>query len=88
MSRVFCIPGIIFLVCALVLSFLTSISLPYLPALDIARTHFGNGALEAGQQSMTQLRVSVSLSFSSQFIDYSDSLEYGEWRDMRTFYAP
>ncbi|TFK97852.1 SUR7/PalI family-domain-containing protein [Pterulicium gracile] len=40
MSRVFCIPGIVFLLCALVLSFLVSISLPYLTALDIVRTTF------------------------------------------------
>ncbi|TFK47111.1 pali-domain-containing protein [Heliocybe sulcata] len=42
-SRAFCIPGIVFLFAAFVLSFLTSISLPYLPALDIARTQYGNG---------------------------------------------
>ncbi|EPQ55636.1 pali-domain-containing protein [Gloeophyllum trabeum ATCC 11539] len=42
-SRAFCIPGIVFLLAAFVLSFLTSISLPYLPALDIATVHFGNG---------------------------------------------
>ena len=35
MSRAFCIPGIVFIFCAFVLNFLVSISLPYLPALDI-----------------------------------------------------
>ncbi|KZT25091.1 pali-domain-containing protein [Neolentinus lepideus HHB14362 ss-1] len=42
-SRAFCIPGIVLLFAAFVLSFLTSISLPYLTALDITRTHYGNG---------------------------------------------
>ncbi|EPQ55637.1 pali-domain-containing protein [Gloeophyllum trabeum ATCC 11539] len=37
------IPGIAFLAAAFVLSFLTSISLPYLTALDITRVHFGDG---------------------------------------------
>ncbi|THV04560.1 pali-domain-containing protein [Dendrothele bispora CBS 962.96] len=51
MSRVFCIPGIIFLFCAFVLSFLVSISTPFLPALDIARVHFENQqALVFGDQ--------------------------------------
>ncbi|KAF8904695.1 hypothetical protein CPB84DRAFT_1706146 [Gymnopilus junonius] len=43
MSRAFCIPGVVFLFCAFVLSFLVSISLPFLPALDVVRTHFGDG---------------------------------------------
>ncbi|PPQ64124.1 hypothetical protein CVT24_008735 [Panaeolus cyanescens] len=41
-SRAFCIPGLLFLVSAFVLNFIVSISLPFLPALDIARTHFPN----------------------------------------------
>jgi hypothetical protein len=57
MTRAFCIPGIVFLFIAFVLSFLTSISLPYLPALDITRTHFGDGTIASGQQGMTELRV-------------------------------
>ncbi|EDR09461.1 uncharacterized protein LACBIDRAFT_319082 [Laccaria bicolor S238N-H82] len=61
MSRVFCIPGILFLVCALVLSFLVSISLPYLPALDIVRVHFASGALQDGgsAQGIQELRFGV-----------------------------
>ncbi|KAF5336291.1 hypothetical protein D9758_014469 [Tetrapyrgos nigripes] len=43
MSRQFFVPGIILLFVALVLSFLTSISLPSIHFLDIARIHFGNG---------------------------------------------
>lgn len=48
MTRAFCIPGVIFLFCAFVLSFLVSISLPYLPALDIARAHFGSSVTVTG----------------------------------------
>jgi hypothetical protein len=65
MSRVFCIPGIIFLTCALVLSVLVSISLPFLPALDLVRVHFGNGVNTSGE-GMTQLRVRP---FSASFLD-------------------
>jgi len=57
MARAFCIPGVFFLFAAFVLSFLTSISLPYLPALDITRAHFGNGVIQSGQQGMIELRV-------------------------------
>ncbi|RDB17497.1 hypothetical protein Hypma_000993 [Hypsizygus marmoreus] len=59
MARIFCIPGIILLFAAFVLSFLTSISLPYLTGLDIARTHFGNGVLESGSEGMTELRFGI-----------------------------
>ncbi|KIY67387.1 hypothetical protein CYLTODRAFT_376171 [Cylindrobasidium torrendii FP15055 ss-10] len=48
MSRAFCIPGIAFLFIALVLNFLTSISLPYLTALDIARSSFNEGVQVQG----------------------------------------
>lgn len=62
MSRAFCIPGIFFLTCALVLSFLASLSLPFLPALDIVRVKFGTnstGAASAGSLPVvTELRVS------------------------------
>ncbi|EGN94688.1 hypothetical protein SERLA73DRAFT_114128 [Serpula lacrymans var. lacrymans S7.3] len=59
MPRSFCIPGIIFLFCAFVLSFIVSISLPYLTAMDIARVHFNGSPLVSGNQAtMTQLRVS------------------------------
>ncbi|KAL0571247.1 hypothetical protein V5O48_010717 [Marasmius crinis-equi] len=58
MARAFCIPGIIFLLCATVLSFLVSISLPFLPALDVARTHLPGQAIVNGQP-VTELRVGV-----------------------------
>jgi len=59
MSRAFCIPGILFLFAAFVLSFLTSISLPYLTALDITRTHFGSGVIQTGSEGMTELRFGI-----------------------------
>ncbi|KDR73975.1 hypothetical protein GALMADRAFT_250705 [Galerina marginata CBS 339.88] len=59
MSRAFCIPGVLFLVCALVLSFLVSVSLPFLPAIDIARTHFGNGQVQTGSQGISQIRFGI-----------------------------
>jgi len=59
MSRAFCIPGILFLVCALVLNFLVSISLPYLPALDIARTRFEPDVRQANTQGVTQVRFGI-----------------------------
>lgn len=40
MPRSFCVPGVLFLFAAFVLLFITSISLPYLSAMDITRTHF------------------------------------------------
>ncbi|GLB44587.1 putative SUR7/PalI family protein [Lyophyllum shimeji] len=59
MARAFCIPGVLFLAAALVLSFLTSISLPYLPAIDIARTHFGTQVIQSEQQAFTDIRFGV-----------------------------
>jgi hypothetical protein len=56
MSRAFCIPGVIFIFCALVLNFLVSISLPFLPALDIARTHFGAAK---NSQGLTEIRFGI-----------------------------
>ncbi|CDO69953.1 hypothetical protein BN946_scf184836.g27 [Trametes cinnabarina] len=51
MPRIFHIPGVIFLLCAFVLLFLVSISLPYLTALDIARVKFKSGSPSVGQDS-------------------------------------
>ncbi|KAJ6482933.1 hypothetical protein C8R47DRAFT_981603 [Mycena vitilis] len=58
MSRIFCIPGIIFLLCALVLGILVSISLPFLPALDFVRVQFGSGVATSGD-AMTELRFGI-----------------------------
>ncbi|KAI0776639.1 hypothetical protein BD413DRAFT_610250 [Trametes elegans] len=51
MSRVFHIPGVIFLLSAFVLLFLVSISLPYLTALDFARVKFTNGSPTVGSET-------------------------------------
>ncbi|KAK0497852.1 hypothetical protein EDD18DRAFT_1159766 [Armillaria luteobubalina] len=58
MTRAFCIPGIIFLFCAFVLSFLTSISLPYLTGLDIARTTVVNAG-RVGGEGVKQIRLGI-----------------------------
>lgn len=58
MSRNFCIPGIIFLFCAFVLSLLVSISLPTLPALDIARSHLNGNAI-IDSDTVNQVRFGV-----------------------------
>lgn len=65
MSRAFCIPGVLFLLAATVLSFLVAIGLPYLTALDIARTHYsGSAGTGDSNGALTQIRVSCALSFS------------------------
>ncbi|KAI0002882.1 hypothetical protein BJV74DRAFT_556169 [Russula compacta] len=43
-ARAFFLPGIVCLFCAFFLSLLVSVSLPALPTLDIARSHFTNGS--------------------------------------------
>ncbi|KAF9480421.1 hypothetical protein BDN70DRAFT_877558 [Pholiota conissans] len=61
MSRAFCIPGIIILFAAFVLNFLTAISLPFLPALDITRVHVADGAGGgvSSTQTLSELRLGV-----------------------------
>lgn len=59
MSRAFCIPGILFLLCAFVLSFLVSVSLPFLPALDIARVHFRGGDALVNGRTVTETRFGI-----------------------------
>lgn len=60
-ARAFCIPGVVLLFCAFVLSLIVAISLPALPALDITRTHFSSGSLGTGSSSgeIGQLRVRI-----------------------------
>jgi hypothetical protein len=60
MSRAHCVPALAFLFAALVLNFLVSISLPYLPALDIARVHFGSaGVTSSGSGAITESRLGI-----------------------------
>lgn len=52
------VPGVIFLIVALAASFLASISLPFLPALEVVRSKFGNNGLSVGQfKSIQEARV-------------------------------
>lgn len=62
MSRAFCIPAIAVLFCALVLSFIVSISLPYLPALDIVRVKLRDDVVISSNSTsdvFTQLRFGI-----------------------------
>jgi len=59
MPRSFCIPGIIILGLALACGLLASISLPYLPALEVSRTTFHSGTPVPGGQTeaISEIRV-------------------------------
>ncbi|KAJ7246791.1 hypothetical protein B0H12DRAFT_1125826 [Mycena haematopus] len=61
MARAFYLSGMVFLFLALVLSFLSSISLPYLPALDFARVKFATGFFSGGSASdeLSQVRWGI-----------------------------
>ena len=61
MSRVFHIPGIVFLFFAFVLLFLVSISLPYLTAIDFVRIHAQTGGPSIGDTAIDELRVSLGV---------------------------
>ncbi|KAJ7098532.1 pali-domain-containing protein [Mycena belliarum] len=56
MSRAFYLSGVAFLFVALVLSFLSSISLPYLPAIDFVRVKFSGSSFS---ESLTQVRWGI-----------------------------
>ncbi|KAF8637141.1 hypothetical protein AX17_003045 [Amanita inopinata Kibby_2008] len=57
--RLFHVPGVFFLFCAFVLTLLTSVSLPYLRTLDIARIHFGDRQVSVAQDRTDQLRFGI-----------------------------
>ena len=68
-SRAFCVPGVLFLLAATVLLVITSVSLPFLPAIDFVRAHVQSGNIGvANTQGVTtsttisQLKVSNSVS--------------------------
>lgn len=78
--RAFHFLGVFFLFCAFILTLITSVSLPYLRTLDIARTHFGELQVTVNQDPTDQLRVSLPLFYV--YISYTDpfgSLECGEF---------
>lgn len=60
MARLFCVPGVAFLLSATVLLILVSISLPFLPALDITRARFATNLSTQEAGSVSQIRVSIS----------------------------
>ncbi|KAF8736336.1 hypothetical protein AX14_000449 [Amanita brunnescens Koide BX004] len=57
--RAFHFLGVFFLFCAFILTLITSVSLPYLRTLDIARTHFGELQVTIDQDPTDQLRLGV-----------------------------
>ncbi|KAH8115019.1 SUR7/PalI family-domain-containing protein [Phellopilus nigrolimitatus] len=59
MARHFCIPGVFFLTCALVLLVLTSISLPTLTAFDITRVHFDTASSTSDASAINQIRFGI-----------------------------
>ncbi|EJD43665.1 hypothetical protein AURDEDRAFT_114691 [Auricularia subglabra TFB-10046 SS5] len=60
MARSFCIPGIIILALALACGILASISLPFLPALEVARTTFRGSSLPSGAgDAIRELRLGI-----------------------------
>ncbi|KAJ6451222.1 hypothetical protein C8R47DRAFT_1189275 [Mycena vitilis] len=58
MARAFYLSGMAFLFPALVLSFLSSISLPYLPALDFTRVKFAKGFF-SGSDTLQEVRWGI-----------------------------
>jgi|SRR6266508_4659628 len=76
MSRIFCLSGVVLLGFALVLSFLVSVSLPYLPALDITRVRFSNVTVSmSGAPSIQEIRVSICFPYC-QFIIIADHFPF------------
>jgi hypothetical protein len=61
MSRRWCIPGVLFLLAATVLSALVSVGLPYLTVFDIARVHLHGAANTPTLSGVNEYRVSRSL---------------------------
>ena len=59
-SRALFIPGTIFLLAATILLIITSISLPYLPAIDFVRTHVESGNIGVTNSDGTITSSSVS----------------------------
>uniref|UniRef100_A0A8H8CFS2 Pali-domain-containing protein n=1 Tax=Psilocybe cubensis TaxID=181762 RepID=A0A8H8CFS2_PSICU len=58
MARAFSIPGVSLLACAFLLSLLVSISLPFLPPIDVVRTNF-QGQVNQGNVFLHQVRLGI-----------------------------
>ncbi|KAF8182946.1 actin cortical patch SUR7/pH-response regulator pali [Pholiota molesta] len=59
MDRTLPILATVFLLAALMLSLFVSLSLPYLPALDITRVHLASGSGVAGIDTLSELRLGI-----------------------------
>ncbi len=68
--RAFHFSAVFLLFCAFVLTLVTSVSLPYLRTLDIARTHFGELQVTIKHDPTDQLRVSLPLFSISYLLKY------------------
>jgi hypothetical protein len=68
--------GLVFLSLAFALSFLASVSLPYLTALDITRTHY-NTAVQIEENGLSQIRVSTQLLFCPS--QTNSLFQFGIW---------
>ncbi|KZV87225.1 hypothetical protein EXIGLDRAFT_586293, partial [Exidia glandulosa HHB12029] len=74
MARSFCIPGIIILALALACAILASISLPFLPALEVVRTHFsGNLSPQGSSEAINEVRVRLYRALMSLYYCSSES---------------
>ena len=82
MSRAFWIPAAFIIFCALVLNFLASISLPYLPGLDIARANLSSAQVQSST-GISEIRVSLVSSFyhvMTKLMDFFFSpVQFGIW---------
>jgi len=59
MARIFCIPGIVLLTICIVLSFLVSLSLPYLRDLDIVHVNLVGIASSGNAQAISNVRFGI-----------------------------
>lgn len=59
-SRTFRVPGVLFLLVATLLLLITSVSLPYLPAVDFVRAHVESGNVEVATTQGTITSSTVS----------------------------
>ncbi|KAF8182945.1 SUR7/PalI family-domain-containing protein [Pholiota molesta] len=59
MARTLCIPASVLLLVALVLSLLVSLSLPFLPTLDIVRVLVADNGAQASIEAMNNIRLGI-----------------------------
>ena len=66
---------------ALLLSVLTSISIPPWPVMHIAQTHLGRGAVIHNSIGLSEIRVSLASFYQvmSKLVDFSSPAKFGIW---------